>query len=114
MARSIAQALKRPIVEKKWQEIYRIHTLISEGDYVEAVFSIYEYGMVLFFRRYYVFLQEHSDSRYLCDMFWDEAFELYTHPIYSQAWAGLTKPPKEKKRRKKYEWYDNLVLGINY
>jgi hypothetical protein len=44
-------------------------------------------------------------------LYWEEAFEVFIDPYYSQLWMGLEDPPKEKKRSKKYEYYDNLVMG---
>lgn len=115
MTRSIAEVLKSPKIEPKWQPIYRIHSMLLDGDYVGAVLSIHDTGMAYFFSEYYLFLRQYSASVLLRSMLWEEAFEVFTSPVYSQLWAGLDDLPKEKPRKsKKFEWYDSLVLGQNY
>jgi hypothetical protein len=96
---------------KALKDLSHIHSLIEDKSYVEAVLRIAEYGFMRFFQHYRAFLGSSYDSETIRSLYWEEAFQVFIHPYYSQLWRGLESPPKEKKRSSKHEWYDNLVLG---
>jgi hypothetical protein len=105
--KSIRDVLNEPKTSQPKVSLDYIHSLLDDKNYVELVLCITEYGFRRFFQDYRIFL----GSSHLGNLYWEEAFEVFIHPTYSQLWLGLDRPPKEKKRSSRYEWYDNLVMG---
>jgi hypothetical protein len=101
-----------------WDQVEYIHHLQKELEIVDMVLSIAEYGYKEFFANYSVYLQIiYKGRQTLQDAFFDQCFELYTSPFYSQLWRGLDMKPyghleeRKKKNYKKFEWFDEVLMG---
>jgi len=94
-----------------WDDIAKIHALYEERSDIEMVLSIFEYGEVVFFNNYLIYLEETFGKRPYIDLVWDEVLRLYTTQPLCQLWVGLDSIPAKRHRQSKYDWFDRLRDG---